>query len=161
MRSRWVQDVGHYQGWASFLSQRETVKFIAWKRIMGVAETWKKAQGTCAEDRSLPSRLMGGKRFADQRSASFQEDDELHLLWGLPDNDIRDLIGSHTQLSPSHFPGSTSHTKQREQIEKHPLLPHLFPPPALTLLECKIYTYPALFNTHIGREIITRHWKTN
>ena len=52
-----LQDVGHCQRWASFLSQRESVMFRAWKRIVGVAETWKKAQGTCAKDRGLPSRL--------------------------------------------------------------------------------------------------------
>ena len=52
-----VQDVGHCQCWASFLSQRETVMFRAWKRIMEVAETWRKARGTCAKDRALPSRL--------------------------------------------------------------------------------------------------------
>ena len=78
---------------------------------------------------------MGEKWLPDQRSASFQDDDELHLPWGLPDNDIRDLTGSHTQLSPSPFPGSTFPTKQREQNEEHPLLPQLFPPPALILLE--------------------------
>jgi hypothetical protein len=52
-----VQEVGHSQCWASFFSQRETVMFRAWKIIMGVAETWKKAQETCAKDRALPNRL--------------------------------------------------------------------------------------------------------
>ena len=49
---------GHSQCWVSFLSQRETVKFLAWKRIMGVTETWKKSRGTCAKDQGLPRRLM-------------------------------------------------------------------------------------------------------
>ena len=52
-----VQEVGHSQCWASSFSQRETVMFRAWKIIMGVAETWKKAQETCAKDRALPNRL--------------------------------------------------------------------------------------------------------
>ena len=102
------------------------------------------------------AEVVGGKGFPKQRSASFQEDDELHLPWGLPDNGIRHLVGCHIQLSPFPCPRKTSPTKQREKSKEHPLLPHLLPPPALNLLEWKIYTHPAFFNhSHRQGDI---HW---
>ena len=70
---------------------------------------------------------MGGKGFPDQRSDSFQEEDESLLPWGLPDNGIRDLVGCHIQLSPFPCPENTSPTKPREQSEEHPLLPTFSP----------------------------------
>ena len=92
------------------------------------------------------AEVVGVKGLSGQRNASFQEDDELHLPWGLPDNGIRHLVGCHIQLSPFPCPRKTSPTKQREQSEEHPLLPHFLPSPTLNLIEWKVYTHPAFFN---------------
>lgn len=90
--------------------------------------------------------VVGRKGFPGQRSASFQEEDDMHFPKGLPDNGIRELVGCHIQLSPSPCPANTSPTKQREQSEEHPLLPHFLPSPTLNLIEWKVYTHPAFFN---------------
>ena len=45
--------------------------------------------------------VVGRKGFPGQRSASFQEEDDMHFPKGLPDNGIRDLVGYHIQLSLS------------------------------------------------------------
>ena len=47
------------------------------------------------------AEVVGGKGFPGQRSASFQEEDDMHFPKGLPDNGIRDLVGYHIQLSLS------------------------------------------------------------
>ena len=92
------------------------------------------------------AEVVGGKGLSGQRSASFQEKDELHFPGELPDNGIRDLVGCHIQLSPSPSPGNTSPIKQNEHSVEHPLLP-CAPPPTLTLLDWSSYTDPAFLST--------------
>ena len=104
-----VQDMGHCQCWASFLSQRETVMFRECKRIVGVADLEESPRGLCkGPSIAKQAEVVGGKGFPGQRSASFQDDDELHLPWELPDNGIRDLVVCHIQLSPSPCPRNIS-----------------------------------------------------
>ena len=55
--------------------------------------------------------VVGRKGFPGQRSASFQEEDDMHFPKGLPDNGIRELVGCHIQLSPSPCPANTSPAK--------------------------------------------------
>ena len=130
---------GYSQCWVSFLSERNCKVFSMKKNHGSGRDLEEIPRDLCKGPRvAKKADVVGGKGFPGQRSASFQEEDDIDFPKGLPDNGIRDLVGCHIQLSPSPCPGNTSPTKPREQSEVHPLLPYFLPTPTLTLLEWQI-----------------------
>ena len=97
-----VQDMGHFQCWASFLSQRNC-KVLSMEKNHGRCRNVEESpRELCKRPRvAKQAEVVGGKGFPGQRSASFQEEDDMHFPKGLPDNGIRDLVGYHIQLSLS------------------------------------------------------------
>ena len=127
-----VQDMGHCQCWASFLSQRETVMFRECKRIVGVADLEESPRGLCkGPSIAKQAEVVGGKGLSGQRRASFQEDDELHF----PQGQWHQRSGwmSHPTFPFSQPRKHISH-QTKEHGAQHPLLP-CAPPPTLTLLD--------------------------